>query len=358
MPFHAGRNEGVMKFRKFTATIALTAVLSSSIASSLTPLTVLATDGEDTATTEVATEEFQNSEPVQENNAPAEPAKAPSEQTAEPAENKVEETKQEEQKESKTSNDGSSSSDAEPAGKEGSKASDGQGTSKITTVESSTEEHANEEIASKEEAGSSEASTEASHETASESEEEKREEEKTYTLSFESLCGDESLGSGSVSLKLSNDYITIESGEPHYPDCELVSTEVAGYTLSDGKLSGADDAKSVLDGGANVTFRFRSTKPEETAITLHAVARDTDGNEIRKLSDLSYTLKKDETKELSAPDAADFAAETDEEKITYTYLRTEVDGAERNTISTADDGKTVAFIYNSNFPLGPTREKR
>ena len=226
-----------MKFRKFTATIALTAVLSSSIASSLTPLTVLATDGEDTATTEVATEEFQNSEPVQENNAPAEPAKAPSEQTAEPAENKVEETKQEEQKESKTSNDGSSSSDAEPAGKEGSKASDEQGTSEITTVEPDTEEHANEEIASKEEASSSEASTEASRETASASEE-----EKTYTLSFESLCGDESLGSGSVSLKLSNDYITIESGEPHYPDCELVSTEVAGYTLSDGKLSGADDA--------------------------------------------------------------------------------------------------------------------
>ena len=220
------------------------------------------------------------------------------------------------------------------------KTSDEQGASEITTVEPDTEEHANEKIASKEEAGSSEASTEASRETASASEE-----EKTYTLSFESLCGDESLGSGSVSLKLSNDYITIESGEPHYPDCELVSTEVAGYTLSDGKLSGADDAKSVLDGGANVTFRFRSTKPEETAITLHAVARDTDGNEIRKLSDLSYTLKKDETKELSAPDAADFAAETDEEKITYTYLRTEVDGAERNTISTADDGKTVAFIY-------------
>ena len=333
-----------MKFRKFTATIALTAVLSSSIASSLTPLTVLATDGEDTATTEAPMEETKDSKPVQENDAPAE---LPSEPTAESAENKVEETKQEEpapeKEENEASYDGSASFDAETTDKEGSKASDGQGTSKITTVESGTEESAtgeSKEIASKEEAGSSEASTEASHETASESEE-----EKTYTLSFESLCGDESLGSGSVSLKLSNDYITIESGEPHYPDCELVSTEVAGYTLSDGKLSGADDAKSVLDGGANVTFRFRSTKPEETAITLHAVARDTDGNEIRKLSDLSYTLKKDETKELSAPDAADFAAETDEEKITYTYLRTEVDGAERNTISTADDGQTVAFIY-------------
>ena len=348
-----------MKFRKFTATIALTAVLSSSIASSLTPLTVLATDGEDTATTEAPMEETKDSKPVQENDAPAE---LPSEPTAESAENKVEETKQEEpapeKEENEASYDGSASFDAETTDKEGSKASDGQGTSKITTVESGTEESAtgeSKEIASKEEAGSSEASTEASHETASESEE-----EKTYTLSFESLCGDESLGSGSVSLKLSNDYITIESGEPHYPDCELVSTEVAGYTLSDGKLSGADDAKSVLDGGANVTFRFRSTKPEETAITLHAVARDTDGNEIRKLSDLSYTLKKDETEELYAPDAADFAAETDEEKITYTYLRTEVDGAERNTISTADDGQTVAFIYQGEGTQGacPDQQRR
>ena len=110
MPFHAGRNEGVMKFRKFTATIALTAVLSSSIASSLTPLTVLATDGEVTTTTE----ESQNSEPVQENDAPAE---SPSEPTAESAENKVEETKQEEpapeKEENEASYDGSSSSDAE-----------------------------------------------------------------------------------------------------------------------------------------------------------------------------------------------------------------------------------------------------
>lgn len=348
-----------MKFRKFTATIALTAVLSSSIASSLTPLTVYATDGETvTATTETVPEEKTDSEPVQENDAPAgvsapaaeEPTKA--EPAAESAENnKVEEPKQgepaPEKKENEVSND-SSVSPAESAYKEEPKTATEQGTSGETTGESGTDGSANEESkkkTSEEETSSSEASSEASGEAAPEPEEGNKDEGKTYTLSFESLCGDESLGSGSVSLKLSNDYITIESGAPSYPDYELVSTEVAGYTLSDGKLSGVEDAESVLEGGANVTFRFRSTKPEETSITLHAVARDTEGNEIRKLNDLSYSLKKDETKELSAPSAADFAAETDEEKITYSYVRTEVDGAERNTVTTADDGKTVSFIY-------------
>lgn len=337
-----------MKFRKFTATIALTAVLSSSIASSLTPLTVYATDGE-TVTAETASEEPKDSEPVQEDVAPAE---ALSEPAAESVGNKVEEPKKEEpapeKKENEASNDGSGSPDAESADKEEPKTATKQGTSGETTGESGTDGSANEESkkkTSEEETSSSEASSEASGEAASEPEEGNKDEEKTYTLSFESLCGDESLGSGSVSLKLSNDYITIESGTPSYPDYELVSTEVAGYTLSDGKLSGVEDAESVLEGGANVTFRFRSTKPEETSFTLHAVARDTDGNEIRKLSDLSYSLKRDETKELSAPSAADFAAETDEEKITYSYVRTEVDGAERNTVTAADDGKTVSFIY-------------
>ena len=82
-----------------------------------------------------------------------------------------------------------------------------------------------------------------------------------------------------------------------------------------------------------------------TAVTLKQEAADTDGKRIEKLDDLKAELKGSEAKELKAPEAKKFDTEDAEQKITYTYEKTLVDGKEASKVTAADDGKTITYVY-------------
>lgn len=349
-----------MKFRKFTATIALTAVLSSSIASSLTPLTVYATDGETvTATTETAPEEKTDSAPVQENTAPTEKPKAVETSAAEPAEKAQEEAAPEKQEKSapkegsgsesgesdaeetqdKTPSDESVQKETVPDEKtqdeDEKKASDGA-TSTVATTESPVE-------ASTEHAAEAASESAAKESTPSSAEDENA--EQTYTLDYESVCDGEKLGSGRAELKLSSDSITIEEDQkPTYDGYILDSVDVCGYRLTDGKLENcASETETVLEAeDAKVVFHFNA---EKKTFELSAAARDQNGDLIQNLSSLKFTLRKNETAAIEQPKAGAFDKSSTYEDVTYKYVKTLVDGKEQNTVTTEDAGKAVTFVY-------------
>lgn len=350
MPFHAGRNEGVMKFRKFTATIALTAVLSSSIASSLTPLTVLATDGEVTTTTE----ESQDSEPVQEGTAPAKESETVEPSDEKPAEEMQADAVEEKQKESVPA-EVSGSESGESDGGEAPKNAASENPVQTETVQdgkTQDEKEASDGAASTATTAESpveaatEAATESSTEGSTSSSAEDENAEKTYTLDYESVCDGEKLGSGKAELKLSSDRITIEEDQkPAYDGYILDSVDVCGYRLVDEKLENCtSEAETVLGAeDAKVVFHFNA---EKKTFELSAAAKDQNGDLIQNLSSLKFTLRKNETAVIEQPKAGAFDQSSTYEDVTYKYVKTLVDGKEQNTVTAEDAGKTVTFVYD------------